>query len=302
MASISKVFFSTGVVTSLLLSSIGQTPVLAAAPLPNAAYSSMSVDKTDLSANGIDMARVSITIKDDNLNAITGAHVTLVSSRGSDDDIKPETTVTDLLGKIRFQIRSLKPGAGIFTATANDRPMTKTVRIAFTGTTNASFVNLQPGDLIKIPEDGDAQTLSDTAVYLYGSDGKRYVFPNEKVYFSWYTDFKTVKTIPIEQMSTIPIGANVTYHPGFNLVKFQTDPKTYAVTRGGVLRWVKSEAIAQRWFGSRWSQHVDDISEAFYVNYVFGEPVENALDIDPETIYKSTNTIEKDKGIDQRHF
>ncbi len=276
--------------------------VFAAAPLPSALYSSVSVDKTELGANGIDMARISVTVKDDKLNAITGARVTLSSSRGSDDDIKPETTATDLLGKIRFQIRSLKPGTSIFTVTANDRPMTKTIRITFTATTRGSFVDLQAGDLIKIPEDGDMKTLSDTAVYLYASDGKRYVFPNEKVYFSWYTDFKKVKVIPIEQMSTVPIGANVTYHPGYNLVKFQTDPKTYAVTRGGVLRWVKSEEVARRWFGPTWNQRVDDISEAFYVNYVFGQPVENALDLDIETIYDSTNTIEKDKGIDQRRF
>jgi hypothetical protein len=42
------------------------------------------------------------------------------------------------------------------------------------------------GDLIKI--DGYAP------VY-YLSDGKRYVFPNESTYFSWYSDFSGVKTL-----------------------------------------------------------------------------------------------------------
>lgn len=273
-----------------------------AGTLPSNTYSTIIVDKSSIESNGVDMARVTVTVKDANLNAMPGVTVSLVSSRGSDDDIKSEKTITDSLGKIRFNIRSLKAGVSIYTAHVGETTLAKTARLTFTGVTEANFIALNAGDLIKIPEDGDVKTLSDTAVYLYASDGKRYVFPNENVYFSWYRDFSDVKTISIGQMSQIPIGANVTYHPGYNLVKFQTDPKTYAVTRGGVLRWVKSEAIAKQWFGPDWARKVDDISEAFYVNYTFGEPVNNALDVDPETIYKSTNTIEKDKGIDKRKF
>ena len=38
-----------------------------------------------------------------------------------------------------------------------------------------------PGELIK---------ASQPAVYYLADDGKRYVFPNERIYFSWYEDFR----------------------------------------------------------------------------------------------------------------
>ena len=43
------------------------------------------------------------------------------------------------------------------------------------------------GDLIR--------GTSFSTVYYYGSDGMRYTFPNEKSYFSWYTDFSDRKSV-----------------------------------------------------------------------------------------------------------
>jgi len=34
-----------------------------------------------------------------------------------------------------------------------------------------------------------------SAVYYLSSNGKRYVFPTEKTYFTWYSDFANVQTI-----------------------------------------------------------------------------------------------------------
>ncbi|USN52308.1 MAG: hypothetical protein H6759_04795 [Candidatus Nomurabacteria bacterium] len=139
--------------------------------------------------------------------------------------------------------------------------------------------------------------MSDTAVYYYASNGKRYVFANEKVFFSWYPSFSDVQTITLEQMSLIPIGGNVTYRPGSKLVKFQTDVKTYLPTKGGVLRWVTSEQVARQWFGENWNTHVDDISEAFFVNYRMGEPIAHELDVSPEGLRAQVTTIDKDLGF-----
>ena len=44
-----------------------------------------------------------------------------------------------------------------------------------------------------------------------GMDGKRYVFPNEATYRSWYSDFSTVQTITDKEPAQITIGGNVTY-------------------------------------------------------------------------------------------
>jgi hypothetical protein len=278
---------------SLLLAPLVST----AANPPDAFQSTIATDKTTLRADGIENARVSVTVKDMNLLALQGITVTLTSSRGGQDEIIAENATTDLLGKARFIVRSLRNGTATFTASAGGVTLQRTVTITFSG---GLSIALAVGDLIKIPDDGNVLTLNDTAVYYYASNGKRYVFPNEKVYFTWYPDFSRVKIIPIDQMSLIPIGGNVTYHPGSKLVKFQTDPKTYLVTKGGVLSWAKTEEVARCWFGDTWNQQVDDITEAFYVNYTFGQPVENCLDLALDIVRASANTIDIDKGLAPR--
>jgi hypothetical protein len=111
------------------------------------------------------------------------------------------------------------------------------------------------------------------AVYYCGADGKRHVFSNERVYFSWYNDWKGVTALPDEDLAEVPIGANVTYRPGSRLVKILSDPKVYAIGRGGVLRWLKSEAVAVRLYGANWNKQIDYIPDAFFVNYRLGEPI-----------------------------
>src|SRR3989344_8729122 len=62
-----------------------------------------------------------------------------------------------------------------------------------------------------------------TAIYYYAVDGKRYVFPNDKTYLSWYPDFSNITVVSDTDLASIPIGGNVTYRPGKRLVKIQTD-------------------------------------------------------------------------------
>lgn len=121
----------------------------------------------------------------------------------------------------------------------------------------------QAGDLIKM------SGLS--SVYYYASDGKRYVFPNEKTYKTWYPDFSGVVTVSQSELESIPIGGNVTYRPGTYMVKITTDPKVYAVTPGGVLHHVPDEATAQKLYGSNWNQRIHDVPDAFFTNYSVGD-------------------------------
>lgn len=220
--------------------------------------------------------------------------VTLQSSRGALDEITPETSNTSITGRAQFEIRSLKNGTSTLTALVNGQPLGKSVDVRFE---NGISLLLDVGDLVKIPDDGDLSTQPDTAVYYYASNGKRYVFPNEKVYFSWYPQFSNIKVIPLDQMSLIPIGGNITYRPGSRLVKFQSDSKTYLPTKGGVLRWVASEDVVRTWFGADWSKEVDDISEAFYVNYKFGEPIGSSFDVSLDVVRSSTNSINTHLGF-----
>ncbi|MBU4347757.1 hypothetical protein L6249_02180 [Candidatus Parcubacteria bacterium] len=117
----------------------------------------------------------------------------------------------------------------------------------------------QAGDLIKM------SGLS--SVYYLGGDGKRYVFPNEQTYFSWYSDFSSVVTIPQSELESYSLGANVTIRPGTKLVKITTDPKVYAVESDGTLKHISSEATAIALYGANWAKRVVDVPDAFFTNY-----------------------------------
>lgn len=135
--------------------------------------------------------------------------------------------------------------------------------------------------LVKLPDDSNPDTQEDTAVYYVGADGKRHAFPHEKVYFTWYENFDGVQLISAEQLATIPLGANVTYKPGVKMVKFTTLAKVYVVEKGGILRWVTSEALAAELYGADWNMKIDDINDAFYANYTFGADVNSTADYSP---------------------
>ncbi len=256
--------------------------------------SNFSANKYTVKADGIDSAQVNITIKNIYYGSIEGANVQLISDRGLSDEIVTLNAVTNSSGRASFLIRSLRNGTSTLTAIVNGQTFPKTLSMSFA---NGLAIQLSVGALIKIPDDNNVQTLSDTAVYYYASNGKRYVFPNEKTYFTWYTDFGNVRTLAIEEMALIPIGGNVTYRPASKLVKFQTDPKVYLPTKGGILRWAKTEDIVRSWFGADWNKSVDDISEAFYVNYKFGEPINGPYDVSLQILSDMARTVNENLGL-----
>ena len=142
--------------------------------------------------------------------------------------------------------------------------------------------SLAPGNLIK---------ASGQAVYYYAQDGKRYVFPTEKIYMSWYADFSGVVTVTDTELANIAIGGNVTYRPGVRLVKITTDPRVYAV-HGQALRWIASEAAARQIFGDDWARQVDDIPDPFFVNYTMGADIDDVADYAPSDIRTTYNAIQ----------
>ncbi len=136
------------------------------------------------------------------------------------------------------------------------------------------------------------------AVYYYGEDGFRYVFPNDKTYFTWYTDFDDVKWISDADLGTVQIGGNVTYRPGAKMIKINSDPKTYAVDEHGSLRWVTSESIAVSLYGSSWNTMIDDVPDAFFSNYDIGADIEIAADFVPSTVTSNAESINDDKDLE----
>jgi hypothetical protein len=147
------------------------------------------------------------------------------------------------------------------------------------------------GDLIKLADDGNPDTTADSAVYFYGADNKRYVFPNSQTYFTWYADFSLVKIVTSAELAALPIGGNVTYRPGTRLVKITSDPNVYAVEPGGLLRHVQSEVIAKALYGDNWSKRVDDVPDAFFFNYASGSPLAAAVYPDGSIVKRTTDNV-----------
>ncbi len=155
--------------------------------------------------------------------------------------------------------------------------------------TTTSGLTVLSGDLIKSPEF--------SAVYYLAEDGKRYVFPNEKTYFTWYPSFANVKTITASDLASLPIGGNVTYRPGTRMIKIQSDPKVYTVSKNGILRPIDSESVAASIYGTNWNQQIDDLSDAFFVNYRVGSPVMSSTGFDRMVFMNAVPNINTDKML-----
>jgi hypothetical protein len=152
----------------------------------------------------------------------------------------------------------------------------------------AQAVTISSGDLIK---------ASLPAVYYYGADGKRYVFPDQKTYMTWYPDFSGVKTITDGELAAISIGGNVTSKPGAKMVKITTDPKVYAIAANGTLRWVTTESIASCLYGSSWGSMINDVPDPFFVNYTVGASITDCTQYSPSAATAGAQSINVDKGL-----
>ncbi len=117
------------------------------------------------------------------------------------------------------------------------------------------------------------------AVYYKASDGQRYIFPNQKIYNSWYSDFSGITILSDKELAEIPLGGNVFYKPNSRLIKIKTDPKVYWVDEFGILRHIVSEKTAQDLFGSDWFNKIDDLPEEYFLGYKIGDPIDSDFSI-----------------------
>ncbi len=136
-----------------------------------------------------------------------------------------------------------------------------------------------------------------SAVYYMGADGFRYVFPNDKTYFTWYSNFDTVKVLADSDLAKIQMGGNVTYKPGSKMIKINSDPKTYAISAGGILRHVTSESIATALYGSAWNTKIDDVPDGFFSNYSIGTAIESSSSYSSTSESAAAVNINTDKSL-----
>ncbi len=145
------------------------------------------------------------------------------------------------------------------------------------------------GKLLKAicPEGADMNHFC-RAVYYIGKDGKRHAFPSARVFFTWYQNFASVEEVSVDTLSAISLGANVHYRAGVRMVKFTTDPKVYAVSKNGLLRWIQTEDLARTYYGTEWNRQIDDMPDSFYADYTFGEDVDEVADYNPEAEFNNS--------------
>ena len=158
----------------------------------------------------------------------------------------------------------------------------------------ASAAVVTPGDLLK---------GSGTAVYYYGTDEQRYVFPYSASYDTWFADFDDVQTLSDAELIAIPFGGNVTARPArlAQVVSMDSpwsvmDPKVYAVEQGGVLRWVQTAEVATEIFGADWESQIVAVPESLLTNYTIGSEVDEADDYDLSA-QQAVESINEDKGL-----
>ncbi len=154
-----------------------------------------------------------------------------------------------------------------------------------------SIDDLQAGDLFR----GE----SFSAIYYYSVDGFRYVFPNDKIYFTWYENFDDVKWVSDADLAMVQLGGNVTYKPGVKMIKITSSPTTYAIGSNGTLHWVKTAEIAEALYGSTWNRQIDDLPDGFYGNYTVGTSIDTASSFDPDAEQADAYSIDKDKGFEE---
>ncbi len=135
-----------------------------------------------------------------------------------------------------------------------------------------------------------------TEVYFVNVDGFRYVFPNERVYFSWYENFERVRHVSGYELASIPLGGVVRYRPATRLIKVPDDPKVYAVKGGGKVAWITTEELAVELYGTDWNQKIDDMNPSFFVAYEVADPIMEADDFHTDFIRESTPTVSSDIG------
>ncbi len=149
-------------------------------------------------------------------------------------------------------------------------------------------------ELDKVPL-GSLITSDNKRYFWYGSDRKRYVFPTAGTFNSWYPAGEPIKVYEISdsQLSSIPIGGNVTYKPGVKLIKLPDYPKIFAIEKKSIVRVFENNEIIAKLYGGSWRDfYLDIIPEGYFTNYVLGSPITSANDYNVEKQINSCKTVE----------
>ena len=131
-------------------------------------------------------------------------------------------------------------------------------------------------------------------IYYYATDGKRYVFPTEDVFLSWFPelDIEKIETQSLEKLYETPLGGNVEIRPG-SLLKTPSLFDTFLVAKGTQIKKI-DEALISELYGEKWQDLVIELPEYYFSQYNIIDPIKTKADY-PEITEK--NTIDLNKGL-----
>ncbi|MFA6307426.1 MAG: CARDB domain-containing protein [Patescibacteria group bacterium] len=134
--------------------------------------------------------------------------------------------------------------------------------MVFTPSSVKASSNYKAGDLLKI------KGVKGAAVYQIGVDGKKYIYPDQKTFNTWYDDFSKVAEVDLSDLDNIADGGTVTFQAGTRLITHRNTVKVYAVGEDGELTYIPDEATARNFYGDTWHKLVLDIDPGlFAVSY-----------------------------------
>jgi hypothetical protein len=275
-------------------------PVFAYTITPDTVSSSLStlnVDIAQVPADGVHKATITITVRNFSGTPLANKNVNVFNALSEGPvSIKPTNALSNENGQAVFTLSSTTLGDA-------------TIRASLDGSileTHIQFISV-PACEYDIYHYTLIKSQNNPSVYFFGKDCKRHAFPDEKTFFGWYKDFNSVLTLSPTFIAKIPLGKNVTHKPGYRMIKFPSVNKVYAISQGGTLHWVTTEALAEAIYGPSgindfpsgvaWNGKVDDVSEAFYGDYNIGSDIHTAVDT-LHTDYNPISELANVKTID----
>ena len=111
------------------------------------------------------------------------------------------------------------------------------------------------------------KSISYPNVYLLKTDCKKYWFPNETIFNSYYQDFSELSILPDDEVDGYQDSGNVQIKSG-SLIKSLDNPKVYVVGENWQITWIETEEEANRLYGESWNKIIKIIPDEFFLDYI----------------------------------
>jgi len=135
-------------------------------------------------------------------------------------------------------------------------------------------------------------------IYYYAADGKRYIFPDEATYKSWFPNIlpSDLMQYSLDKLYETPLGGNVTLRPG-TLMQTPTDNNIYLVIKNGQISAINDKNLLVKLYGQNWQKMVVSLPNFYFTNYQIIKHIISAADF---PIFPSDLTVDQDKGFEAK--